>query len=242
MNSTVILSIVVPCYNEEKNLHNLFEKFNDSFAGESNTEVIFVNNGSTDQSSRVFNNLLLKFSQLNAKVVEVKVNQGYGYGIVQGLEAAQGEILSWTHADLQTDPIDVKNGFAIFQKELAQRPNVILKGKRINRPFIDQFFTTGMQIVVLAKTHVPVDDINAQPKIFTRNFYQQIKNQMTPPSDFSLDLYLLLMARKMRFEIIDFPVDFKTRLFGEAKGGGSLKTKFKLTKRTLKYIMEFKLS
>jgi hypothetical protein len=45
-----------------------------------------------------------------------------------------------------------------------------------------------------------------------------------------------LVAKKNNFKILDFPVIFADRTKGVAKGGGSIKTKFKLILRTLKYI------
>ena len=43
-----------------------------------------------------------------------------------------------------------------------------------------------------------------------------------------LILYLLYMAKKMNYNILEFPVFFNKRLYGEAKGGGSIKTKTKV--------------
>jgi len=51
---------------------------------------------------------------------------------------------------------------------------------------------------------------------------------------------LLYKAKKMNYSIIDFPVFFNKRLFGEAKGGGSIRTKIKLSIRTFTYILESK--
>ena len=78
-----ILDIVVPCYNEEKNIPLILEKFNNVIKNEE-IEVILVNNGSTDNSAKIFEDLLPKFSF--ARTVLVPVNQGYGYGILQGLK------------------------------------------------------------------------------------------------------------------------------------------------------------
>jgi hypothetical protein len=44
----------------------------------------------------------------------------------------------------------------------------------------------------------------------------------------------------MHYDIVDFPVLFKKRLYGEAKGGGSIKTKLKLSIRTFAYILDIK--
>ena len=79
-------------------------------------------------------------------------------------------------------------------------------------------------------------DFNAQPKIFRQSFYLKIREEA--PTDFSLDLYLLFMAKKLKYDIIDFPVFFNKRLHGEAKGGGSIKTKLKLSIRTFSYILD----
>jgi hypothetical protein len=60
------------------------------------------------------------------------------------------------------------------------------------------------------------------------------------PLDFSLDLYFLVIAKTNNYRIINHEVIMKKRLYGEAKGGGSLKGKIKLIKRTLFYIIELK--
>ena len=100
-------SIIVPCYNEEKNIPLILEKFNNVIKNEE-IEVILVNNGSTDNSAKIFENLLPKFSF--ARTVLVPVNQGYGYGILQGLKE---DFLGWTDADMQTDPKDVKKSYKV---------------------------------------------------------------------------------------------------------------------------------
>ena len=68
-------SIIVPCYNEERNIPLILEKFNDAIDNKE-IEVIFINNGSTDNSAKILEELLPKFSF--AKTVLVPVNQGYG--------------------------------------------------------------------------------------------------------------------------------------------------------------------
>ena len=56
------------------------------------------------------------------------------------------------------------------------------------------------------------------------------------PGDFSLDLYLLWLARRQGYAIVEHPVLFGIRAHGEAKGGGSLRLKWKLTRRTFAFI------
>ena len=68
-------------------------------------EIILVNNGSNDNTEMLFKTLLNESKLF--RTVHVNKNQGYGYGILQGLSKANGEYIGWMHADLQTDPKDI---------------------------------------------------------------------------------------------------------------------------------------
>ena len=47
------------------------------------------------------------FDDKYIRKVYVKKNQGYGYGIIQGLKEARGEYVGWLHSDLQYNPMDL---------------------------------------------------------------------------------------------------------------------------------------
>lgn len=224
-------SLVIPCYNEEKNISLLIERSR-KFLLKDNFQLILVENGSTDNSKEVFKEFENKHK--NLKVVYVEKNLGYGNGILSGLENADGDILAWTHADLQTDINDVLTGFKLIDKNDISN---FVKGKRMGRNFFDKFFTHSMSYICSLLLREKIFDINAQPKIFHKSFYQKICRNA--PLDFSLDLYFLLMAKKLKYNVIEFPVFFNKRLHGEAKGGGSIKTKLKLSIRTFSYITKF---
>lgn len=225
------LSLIIPCYNEEENLQSIFEKLKEIISKNKGIEIILVNNGSTDNSLKIMNSLIQESLRNNIILVNVENNIGYGHGILSGLKVATANILSWTHADMQTDPKDILKAFHIFKTE----HKCIVKGRRKNRNIVDFFFTLSMQIMVFIILKVYITDINAQPKLFSREFYNKYLINKSP-NDFSLDLYLLLIAKKNNFRILDFPVIFADRTKGVAKGGGSMKTKLKLILRTLKYI------
>lgn len=232
------LSVVIPCYNEEKNLPHIVAKLKAILRDKSHEEceVLLVDNGSTDNSAQVFVEVL-KDVEENIRVVKVDKNQGYGYGILYGLKQATGTYLAWTHADLQTDPADVFKALDIYL--LAPKKPVIVKGYRRNRKLSEAFFSWCMGLISSVFLKVRLTEINAQPKLFHRDFYEAIVKEA--PYDFSLDLYFLFKAKKQGL-ILDFPVFFLPRLYGEAKGGSgsSLKTRIKLIKRTLKYIGELR--
>jgi len=228
-----MLSIVIPCYNESPNLKALTAKCFEVVKNNAGVEVILVDNGSTDDSPAVMKNLLQQYNQPDLRTHRVPVNKGYGYGITEGLNAAKGDYLCWTHADLQTDLNDCLIAYQLIKGKKSGYS--VVKGRRKGRSLFDVMFTWLMSAYVLFKLKASVSDINAQPKIFTRAFWEKIK--ANAPPDFALDLYLLIQAQREN-GISEFPVYFHKRVAGEAKGGGSgdLRLKIKLAKRSINYI------
>ena len=136
------LSIVVPCYNESKNIPLILSGF-EQVIQRDDVEVVLVNNGSTDNSQEILETLLPKYSF--ARLANVEENQGYGYGILYGLKQATGTYIGWTHADMQTDPGDVIKALEIIEKS-SETESIYVKGDRKGRPFFDQIFTSGMSL------------------------------------------------------------------------------------------------
>jgi glycosyltransferase involved in cell wall biosynthesis len=230
------LSIVLPCYNEANNLPTILACLRASIQSREDIEVIVVNNGSRDDTADVLARELSDPALSFIRVEHVKVNQGYGFGIMAGLRVAKGEFLAWTHADMQTNPADVLRG---FQKLLTSRnpQTTFLKGQRVARGPLDSLFTFGMSLISSACLGCWMHDINAQPKIFSREFYAKLES---PPNDFALDLYAYYLAKKSGMELLLEPVDFGKRRHGEAKGGGTIVGKWRLSIRTWKYIFKIR--
>lgn len=227
------LTVVVPCYNEAENIPLILNRFNEVI-GKRNIEVILVNNGSTDCSAEVIKELVPEYHF--TRTVCVPVNQGYGYGIIQGLKVADGDYIGWTHADMQTDPADIVKAYQIIKKRKDEK--VFIKGNRKGRPVFDEIFTKGMGIFESVYFKMPLVDINAQPNIFPKEFFDSWRN---PPFDFALDLYALFWAKQQRLKVVRFAVDFPERIYGESKWNtDGLKSKWKFIKRTLKFSRELK--
>ncbi len=225
------LSVVVPCYNEEQNIPLILSRFGEVIERD-DIEVILVDNGSTDGSARALSELLPQYPF--ARTVKVEVNQGYGYGILRGLRECAGEYIGWTHADMQTDPADIIKALAIIE---AQEGLVFVKGNRRGRPLFDVFFTVGMSLFETCYLRAKLYDINAQPNIFPKIFFDAWEN---PPYDFSLDLYALYMARRKNLKVVRFPVLFPERIHGESKWNTGWKAKWKFIKRTLAFSVNLK--
>ncbi len=229
------LSIIIPCYNESKNIPLILSRL-DEVIKRQDIEAVLVNNGSGDTSKEVLDELLPKYQF--ARTVHVPVNKGYGFGILSGLQEGSGTYIGWTHADMQTDPIDVIKALEIIENRFDGE-NVYVKGDRKGRPFFDQIFTSGMSLFETMYLGEKLSDINAQPNIFHRDFFASWKN---PPHDFALDLYALYMAKKQKIKVIRFDVLFPERIHGSSSWNTGFAAKRKFIKRTLDFSAKLKKS
>ncbi len=227
----MIFSLIIPCYNEKDNLPLLLDRCKE-LAVRPDIEVVLVDNGSTDGTKEVLENLLPKYP--GCRSIRVEKNQGYGFGIVSGLKAAKGEILGWTHADMQTDPQDALSGLEIFEKHGDE---IFVKGRRYGRPFMDVVFTVGMSLFETFLLTRPMWDINAQPTMFSRNFFESWSD---PPDDFSLDLYAYYQAQRCGVKVYRFPVRFGERAHGVSHWNVNWAAKRKFIRRTVDFSLQLK--
>jgi polyisoprenyl-phosphate glycosyltransferase len=224
------LSIVVPCYNEEKNIPLILKRFEAIRSNEA-FELILVNNNSKDNSAKVLEEFKKKYEYSFLRVVD-EPKPGYGHAVMAGLRTAQGDVLSWTHADLQTDPDDVLKAFERYKN------GTVVKGRRLKRGGVDGIFTFFMGILASTILLKKLWDVNAQPKLFDREFFELINE---PPGDFNLDLYMLYLAKKHHYKVLDVPVIFGERVHGESKSAPNLKVKFKNSWSTIKFIFKLRM-
>ena len=218
------LGIVIPSFNELESLRVLVPTCINLLTENPNLQIVIVDNGSNDGT-----NLYLEmYSDIERfKYLILEANQGYGGGILAGLNQLETEYLSWTHADLQTDIFD------IFKFDLNSLPDYFLaKGIRRGRSVSDYIFTFGMTFYILLKFRRFCNDINGQPTIISRKLFYQFNY---PPSDFSFDLYAFIMAKKMNSLIIRKKIHFSDRRYSHSKWNFGFTSKINLIIRTLKF-------
>ena len=229
MNS-IYYSLVIPCFNESKNLPSLFEKINILLKNK-RIQVVLVNNGSFDDSHKII--LKLKPYSKNFKYLRIKKNLGYGNGILQGLQKSDGEIIGWTHADMQTDPLDFLKAIKVFNK----KSNIFAKGKRYGRSPLDYFFTFSMSVFETILFKRKMFDINAQPTVFSKAFFAKLP---LPPKDFSFDLFFYFHALEQGLKIYRFPVYFGKRHFGVSSWNTGWLSRYKFISRTFQFSFDLK--
>jgi len=224
-------SVVIPCFNEEGNLEGLRQKLEATLGKLATLDVVLVDNGSTDSTRAQVKQIAKQLPRTT--VVLVDRNMGYGHGIKAGLLAAKGEIVGWTHADLQTDPNDILSGLGLWEEQ----GGLFIKGRRIGRPIMDSAFSLGMGLLESILFKMTLKDINAQPTLFGREILDEV---LSGPDDFSLDLFAMVIARKRGFNEVRFPVVFGKRFSGESNWNTSFVSRWRFIKRTLLFSFQLR--
>ena len=111
-----ILSIVIPVFNEINFINKLFEQI-ESYFNKENIEIIVVDDGSTDGSSNLLNELKKKkHYKFLFKLIKLDINSGKGKAIQTGIKNSKGEYILLQDADLELDIKDAKEMFDMITK------------------------------------------------------------------------------------------------------------------------------
>jgi len=106
----MILSIIVPVYNEEKTIIQILEKIKKNSPNLFKYEVIVIEDGSTDQTRK----LLESNKNLYDKLILNDSNKGKGYSVKKGINESSGTHIIFQDADFEYDPADFKKFEKIF--------------------------------------------------------------------------------------------------------------------------------
>ena len=224
-----IVSIVVPCYNEERNLPLLVSRF-EKVLQDVDAELILVNNGSTDNSPQVLEKIKKKHKSV--RIAVVPKNIGYGHGIMTGLKTAKGGVLAWTHADMQCDPEDVSRAYEVYKQSDEK---TLVKGSRQGR---FSLLTKSFHVIASVLFFRRFDDINGQPKMFPRSLMDEIKKA---PNGFQLDFYVQYKAVKNGYKVLNIPVKFGIRRHGQSNWASTFRSRVKTVSKFVKYLVKLRI-
>ncbi len=237
--SAPALSVVLPCYNEEKNLPLILAGYAQAAPKGLDWELVLVDNGSTDGSAAALRELLAQPGYAGfARSVKVELNQGYGFGMERGLRAARGETLAFSHADMQCHPKAVFEAYSAL-KSLGPGAKAIVKGRRQGREWAKQLITNGMSLWATLVLGRPLSDINAQPKVFPAELLAGLKRC---PKGFEFDVYVLYRAIETGHRLVTVPVHFGARAHGQSKWASTLFSRWRTILRVALYILRLRFS
>jgi len=221
------LSIVLPFYNEEGNIKDVYDSAILSLKKyKIRYELIMVNNGSTDNTAQFIKEF--ERSNRNVRSLHIIKNKGYGYGVLRGMKKARGRYVCYTDGD---DPICASYIGQIYKK-LQNEQLDICKGRRFvrresfKRKLISIIYTRLFNLLFMNK----IKDINSKPKILKRSCFLNLELNS---NDWFIDSEILIKAIKKGYKIGELDVVAQ----GRNAGNSSVKTRtiFEFIKNLLNY-------
>lgn len=227
-------SVIIPCYNEEENVVKLINLLL-SKSNLYDIEWIIVENGSKDNTRGLLNKACE--NKQNFKLVYIDKNQGYGYGIIKGLENSSGDYVGWLHADMQVSPDSMLEFIQL--NEISKNKKIFYKGSRKNRKYIEYFFTFFMGVYATLVFQKKLYDIGAIPVLFDREL---IKKLGKIPYDFTIETYVYYIAKKENYKIVRLPVYMNERESGLSSWNRGFISRIKLSWQLMKGLLKIRLN
>ncbi len=202
------LSIIIPIYNEQESLESLFKELTDIFAHQSETEVIFINDGSTDKTLSMLENKIKDYSRW--KIINLYRNYGKSVALQAGFDTARGEIIATMDADLQDNPKEIYR----LIDELNKGYDVVSGWKKNRKdPFEKKIASKVFNFFVRVFSGLRIHDSNCGIKVFTK----EVTDTLTLYG--GRHRYIPLLAHQKKFLISEIVVNHREREFGISKYG-----------------------
>jgi glycosyltransferase involved in cell wall biosynthesis len=222
---SVLLSIVIPAYHEERRIgRSLEEVLRFLVARSYRAEVIVVDDGSKDGTDRVVNEWIPKYRDAgeDLKLLTNTPNRGKGFSVKRGLGEAAGDIVLFSDADFSSPITEAPK---LIDPILEGKADVTFGSRAINRALIGKhqpafrdFGGRVFNLFVRAITGLPFKDTQCGFKAFRREPSLPVF-QLQSIERFGFDPEVLYIARKRGLRLLEVPVvwnDAEGSTFGAA--------------------------
>jgi glycosyltransferase involved in cell wall biosynthesis len=204
-----MLSIIVPVFDEQDSLETLHRQIGQACRGlGESTEIIFVDDGSTDGSWNVI--CSLANSDPSVSGIRFRRNFGKAAALTAGLRAAKGDLILTIDADLQDDPAEIAGMLA----KLLEGFDVVngWKARRLD-PWHKVYPSRVFNGLVSAITGLKLHDHNCGLKLFRSEVAGEIRLYG------ELHRFIPVLADARGFRVTEVPVNHRPRRFGRSKYG-----------------------
>ena len=225
------LSLIIPVYNEEENLPLLYTAIDQALLPLEDTwEVIFVDDGSRDQSFEVLRSLVEKDPE-HVRVLSFRRNFGQTAAIAAGLDHACGDIIVLMDADMQNDPADIPMLLAKLDEgyDLVSGWRKDRKDNRLTRT-IPSNLANGL---ISWTTGVHLHDYGCTLKAYRRDALEGFRLYG------EMHRFIPVFAHAVGARIAELPVQHHARKFGKAKYGLERTVKVLLDLFTVKFLLTY---
>jgi glycosyltransferase involved in cell wall biosynthesis len=224
------VSFFLPVYNEETNLRPLHAKLDGALKALGRTsEVIYVDDGSTDGSLEVLRELARLDNRV--RVVALRRNYGQTAAMAAGIDAASGEVLIPMDADMQNDPADI-----VRLLEKLDEGYDVVSGWRKNRQ--DKMVTRKIPSMIANRLiswigQVPLHDYGCSLKAYRRESLEDVKLYG------EMHRFIPIYAAWAGARVTELPVTHHARTMGKSKYGLSRTVKVVFDLITIKFMASY---
>ncbi len=224
------LSVVIPIYNEEKNIAPLYEELQGVLHSlPYDHEIVFVDDGSQDRSLE----LLETIQQGDSKVVLVSFRRNFGQtaAMSAGFHYASGDIIATLDGDMQNDPHDLP----MFLKKMEEGYDLV-SGWRHKRqdPFLNRRLPSIIANKIISTvTGVHLHDYGCTLKTFRKEITQGIHLYG------EMHRFIPAIASGVGSKIAEVKANHRARRFGSSKYGISRTLRVVLDLMTVKFLLSY---
>jgi len=200
------LSVIIPCYNEEKRIEESVDKIIKYIKSEKlDAELIFVNDGSTDNTQQILNKLNIKLTEkqrIRNCIISIENNTGKGYALRKGIRKAKGDIILLCDADLSTPITELGklmgyiNNYDLVVGSRKNNDSKIMKPQSFLRTFLGKTYSFMSRIIL----NVPLNDFTCGFKLIKNNVAKKIVKKMSI-NRWAYDSELLKIAEIHNFKL-----------------------------------------
>jgi glycosyltransferase involved in cell wall biosynthesis len=205
----VKISVVIPCYNEQESLPELFDKLEATMREmKCDYDYIFVDDGSTDRTVAVLRGLRARSERVS--VISFRRNQGKSAALNAGFRVAEGDYVVTIDADLQDDPAEIP---ALLRRIEAGAD--LVSGWKTNRqdPLSKTLPSRIFNKVTAIATGLKLHDFNCGLKMYRRDVTEAINVYG------ELHRFIPALAAWEGFRVDEVPVKHYKRKYGYSKYG-----------------------
>jgi len=203
------LSFVIPVYNEEESLKELHKEIIENIPRTS-YEIIFIDDGSTDNSYTVIEELARK--DTNIKPIRFRTNFGKAAALQAGFDKAQGEIIFTMDADLQDDPKEIPR----FLEKINEGYDLVSGWKKKRKdPITKRWPSKFFNLITSMVFHLRLHDYNCGYKAYRKETAKSLNIYG------ELYRYIPAIVWSKGFSVTEIVVTHHKRRFGRSKYGAS---------------------
>lgn len=208
MEKKIDLSFVIPVKDEEGTLEELYEKIVENVPSNYFFEIIFIDDGSTDNSYEILKKIHKKDERV--RIIKFRRNFGKASALSSGFQRAKGSIIITMDADLQDDPKEIPR----FIEKIEEGYDLVSGWKRerkdpIKKRLPSKIFNKLASIL----TGVNIHDFNCGYKAYRRKVIENLEIYG------ELYRYIPALANSKGFRITEIPVEHHERKYGKSKYG-----------------------